>query len=253
MGEDLSLRDQLAALGVTSETLAALDVATRNVVSAMIERTTYRIGVATAGTDHQHGYGRGLSEILAGVWHHAPTETVLRTMPAAPLPDDVDAVARLLVVAGAPVIERGTGPGWRMKLAPDGDIRENDITGVRGIRQEASTITPPTVDTSDDDLSGIDDDEEDDERDCSCINCDERGCDGDCDLCDDGNCDQCHSRHVEGGDVDSCCGRCSYCDRCHNCRASGQHDDNVYTNRDGDRYCTECEHHCEPCNDRHDF
>lgn len=72
------------------------------------------------------------------------------------------------------------------------------------------------------------------ENDCSCTQCEDGECDGECDICDDWDCSQCH-------DIQRCCGWCEGCRRCHDTDDTR----NRYSNGDGVSFCTSCTHFCD--------
>lgn len=80
-----------------------------------------------------------------------------------------------------------------------------------------------------------DDDDYDDERDCDCTQCQDSGCDGECDACEDYyNCTQCHTTSY-------CCGQCDSCNMCHGPENGGGY---THTSNDGVDFCTNCVHFC---------
>lgn len=72
-----------------------------------------------------------------------------------------------------------------------------------------------------------------DQRTCSCTQCTDSTCDGECGTCEDYyDCSQCHN-------TESCCGWCSCCAYCHNVDT-----DSVRINNRGTAFCTGCDHFC---------
>lgn len=89
----------------------------------------------------------------------------------------------------------------------------------------------------------LDEDDQDDppdERTCTCDGCTFPTCQGDCDACDDPDCEQCHGDCDYDcyvcHDVRTCCG---YCDRCND-----HHDGYTEDRCDDCDHCRECNHYC---------
>jgi hypothetical protein len=80
-----------------------------------------------------------------------------------------------------------------------------------------------------------------DGRDCSCPSCPGPDCVGDCDPCDNLDCEQCHEACDQ---AQSCCGYCSDCGTHHE---DTDQNDVIMVRIGGYRrpICTDCEHCCD--------
>lgn len=120
-----------------------------------------------------------------------------------------------------------------------GEYRDPDL--VPGF-VPARPVNAPVVDDDDED-----DDEDEEERTCTCDECTDQTCQGDCERCRDRECGQCHGDHGEDydcatcHDIRGCCGYCEICDE--------HHDDQT---NDYDRarcadcdHCRTCDHYCD--------
>lgn len=75
------------------------------------------------------------------------------------------------------------------------------------------------------------------ERTCECRQCTDEGCDGECDSCDEHECQQCYPSLDH--EVSDCCGYCEGCEIHPNNTRSPQYD-----RCSGCDHCSECDHYC---------
>lgn len=74
---------------------------------------------------------------------------------------------------------------------------------------------------------------EEPERTCECSACSDQHCQGECEQCEDHDCEQCYHGHTVYG----CCGYCEDCD--HHVQRDGYHRCSHC------EHCSECEHYCD--------